>query len=184
MARTQTRIRPRSRTTADQAASGRIPPGCTCVRASRGAAAAGRRRLAADRRSAEARLPAPVRPRLQPARRDPLPDLCGADRAPIAIGLASRGDRIGDSDIKVQDLVEWLGWLDRFDPMCAAMIDLHYFAGLTPKQTRRRASACRRDRHPRPAVCQGLAADEALMRSGQLSRFPCSNRRPPPDGPQ
>jgi hypothetical protein len=53
----------------------------------------------------------------------------------IALGLADRGDRLGDSDIKVQDLVEWLGWLDRFDPMCAAMIDLHYFAGLTTKQT-------------------------------------------------
>lgn len=53
----------------------------------------------------------------------------------IAIGLADRGDRIGDSDVKVQDLVEWLGWLDRFDPMCAAMIDLHYFAGLSTKQT-------------------------------------------------
>jgi hypothetical protein len=53
----------------------------------------------------------------------------------IAIGLANRGDRIGDSDIKVQDLIEWLGWLDRFDPMCAAMIDLHYFAGLSTKQT-------------------------------------------------
>ena len=53
----------------------------------------------------------------------------------IAIGLANRGDRIGDSDVKVQDLVEWLGWLDRFDPMCAAMIDLHYFAGLSAKQT-------------------------------------------------
>jgi hypothetical protein len=53
----------------------------------------------------------------------------------IAIGLANRGDRIGDSDVKVQDLVEWLGWLDRFDPMCATMIDLHYFAGLTAKQT-------------------------------------------------
>jgi hypothetical protein len=53
----------------------------------------------------------------------------------IAIGLANRGDRIGDSDVKVQDLVEWLGWLDRFDPMCATMIDLHYFAGLTTRQT-------------------------------------------------
>ena len=53
----------------------------------------------------------------------------------IAIGLANRGDRIGTSEVKVQDLVEWLGWLDRFDPMCATMIDLHYFAGLTTKQT-------------------------------------------------
>ena len=53
----------------------------------------------------------------------------------IAIGLANRGDRIGTSEVSVQDLVEWLGWLDRFDPMCAAMIDLHYFAGLSTKQT-------------------------------------------------
>ena len=53
----------------------------------------------------------------------------------IAIGLANRNDRVGDSEVKVQDLVEWLGWLDRFDPMSAAMIDLHYFAGLTTKQT-------------------------------------------------
>ena len=53
----------------------------------------------------------------------------------IVIGLANRGDRVGDSDVKVQDLVEWLGWLDRFDPLCAAMIDLHYFAGLSTKQT-------------------------------------------------
>jgi ECF sigma factor len=53
----------------------------------------------------------------------------------IAIGLANRGDRIGSSEVRVQDLVEWLGWLDRFDPLCAAMIDLHYFAGLTTKQT-------------------------------------------------
>jgi hypothetical protein len=53
----------------------------------------------------------------------------------IAIGLANRGDRVGESDVKIQDLVEWLGWLDRFDPMSAAMIDLHYFAGLTTKQT-------------------------------------------------
>ncbi len=53
----------------------------------------------------------------------------------IAISLANRGDRIGESEVKVQDLVEWLGWLDRFDPMCATMIDLHYFAGLTTKQT-------------------------------------------------
>lgn len=53
----------------------------------------------------------------------------------IAIGRADRGERIGNSDVKVQDLVEWLAWLDRFDPLCAAMIDLHYFAGLTTRQT-------------------------------------------------
>jgi len=53
----------------------------------------------------------------------------------IVIGLANRGDRVGASEVKVQDLVEWLGWLDRFDPLCATMIDLHYFAGLSTKQT-------------------------------------------------
>lgn len=53
----------------------------------------------------------------------------------IVIGLANRSDRVGTTDVKVQDLVEWLGWLDRFDPMCAAMIDLHYFAGFSTKQT-------------------------------------------------
>jgi hypothetical protein len=53
----------------------------------------------------------------------------------IAIALSNRNDRIGDSELKVQDLVDWLGWLDRFDPLSAAMIDLHYFAGLTTKQT-------------------------------------------------
>jgi DNA-directed RNA polymerase specialized sigma24 family protein len=53
----------------------------------------------------------------------------------IAIDLASSGDRIGDSEVRVSDLREWLGWLDMFDPLCARMIDLHYFAGLTTKET-------------------------------------------------
>lgn len=53
----------------------------------------------------------------------------------IAIDLANSGDRIGESDIRVSDLREWLGWLDMFDPLCARMIDLHYFAGLSTKET-------------------------------------------------
>jgi DNA-directed RNA polymerase specialized sigma24 family protein len=53
----------------------------------------------------------------------------------IAIDLANSGDRIGDTDIRVSDLREWLGWLDMFDPLCARMIDLHYFAGLSTKET-------------------------------------------------
>ena len=100
------------------------------------AAAAGQCRLAAGRRRAQTRLPTSSSDRTA-AQHDETRFLIFA--APIArkiaIGLANRGDRIGDSEVKVQDLVEWLGWLDRFDPMCATMIDLHYFAGLTTKQT-------------------------------------------------
>jgi hypothetical protein len=59
--------------------------------------------------------------------------------APIArkltIGLANASDRVGDSDVRFSDLREWLGWLDMFDPLCARMIDLHYFAGLSTKET-------------------------------------------------
>lgn len=59
--------------------------------------------------------------------------------APIArkltIGLANATDRVGESDVRFSDLREWLGWLDMFDPLCARMIDLHYFAGLSTKQT-------------------------------------------------
>ena len=73
---------------------------------------------------------------LQRRGRDPLPD-CSRRRS---LARSPSGWRIATtasatSEIKVQDLVEWLGWLDRFDPMSAAMIDLHYFAGLTTKQT-------------------------------------------------
>jgi DNA-directed RNA polymerase specialized sigma24 family protein len=55
----------------------------------------------------------------------------------IAIEIAGRSERIGDSDISTTDLQEWLTWLDTFDPMCARMIDLHYFAGLSTKETAR-----------------------------------------------
>ena len=53
----------------------------------------------------------------------------------IAIDLANAGDRIGSTEISVADLKVWLGWLDRMDPQCARMIDLHYFAGLSFKET-------------------------------------------------
>jgi hypothetical protein len=80
----------------------------------------------------------------------------------IAIGLANRDDRIGSSDVKVQDLVEWLSWLDRFDPMCAAMIDLHYFAGLSTKQT---AAALRL---PPQAVIRDLRFAKAWLQTKLL----------------
>lgn len=53
----------------------------------------------------------------------------------IAIELANASDRVADSEVSVQDLREWLGWLDMYDPLCARMIDLHYFAKLTTKET-------------------------------------------------
>lgn len=53
----------------------------------------------------------------------------------IAIGLADAGDRIGSTQISVADLKLWLWWLDSTDPLCARMIDLHYFAGLSFKET-------------------------------------------------
>ncbi|MET0534187.1 MAG: ECF-type sigma factor [Steroidobacter sp.] len=53
----------------------------------------------------------------------------------IAIEMANAGDRVGATEISVADLKMWLGWLDSMDPLCARMIDLHYFAGLSFKET-------------------------------------------------
>jgi len=53
----------------------------------------------------------------------------------IAIELANSTDRVGSTDISIADLKMWLWWLDRMDPLCARMIDLHYFAGLSFKET-------------------------------------------------
>jgi DNA-directed RNA polymerase specialized sigma24 family protein len=53
----------------------------------------------------------------------------------IAIGAARLNDPVGDTDIKVADLKLWLWWFDTMDPLCARMIDLHYFAGLSIKET-------------------------------------------------
>jgi hypothetical protein len=53
----------------------------------------------------------------------------------IAIERANTGDRIGNTHISVADLKMWLFWLDTMDPLCARMIDLHYFAGLSFKET-------------------------------------------------
>lgn len=53
----------------------------------------------------------------------------------IAIERANASDRIGNTHISVADLKMWLFWLDTMDPLCARMIDLHYFAGLSFKET-------------------------------------------------
>jgi hypothetical protein len=77
--------------------------------------------------------------------------VCGAERsraeqlrflffaAPVArrIAVASvRSDRqLGSSDITFSQLKSWLQWLDDMDPMCARMVDLYYFAGLSVRET-------------------------------------------------
>jgi DNA-directed RNA polymerase specialized sigma24 family protein len=53
----------------------------------------------------------------------------------IAIQRANVDERIGNTHISVADLKMWLGWLDSMDPLSACMIDLHYFAGLSFKET-------------------------------------------------
>lgn len=53
----------------------------------------------------------------------------------IAIDLANVGDRIAGTHVSVADLKLWLWWLDTTDPLCSRMIDLHYFAGLSFKET-------------------------------------------------
>jgi hypothetical protein len=53
----------------------------------------------------------------------------------LTIELANADDRIGNSDVRMQDVREWMTWFDLFDPLCAQMIDLHYFAGLSTRQT-------------------------------------------------
>jgi DNA-directed RNA polymerase specialized sigma24 family protein len=53
----------------------------------------------------------------------------------IAIHRADPSERIGTSHISVADVKIWLSWLDTTDPLCARMIDLHYFAGASFKET-------------------------------------------------
>jgi DNA-directed RNA polymerase specialized sigma24 family protein len=55
----------------------------------------------------------------------------------IAISLAKPDARLANTDITTVDLREWLQWLDAIDPLCARMIDLHYFGGATTRETAR-----------------------------------------------
>ena len=81
----------------------------------------------------------------------------------IAIDLAGMADRIGDTDISVADLQEWLLWLDTFDPLCARMIDLHYFAGLSTRETAQRVAHVAPGSDPGPAFCEGMAPVQAAV---------------------
>lgn len=53
----------------------------------------------------------------------------------LVIGTANLNGRVGGTDITFADVKSWLEWLDSMDPLCARMIDLRYFGGLSVKET-------------------------------------------------
>lgn len=53
----------------------------------------------------------------------------------LVIGTANLNGRVGGTEITFADVKSWLEWLDSMDPLCARMIDLRYFAGLSVKET-------------------------------------------------
>jgi hypothetical protein len=53
----------------------------------------------------------------------------------LVIGSADVDRRVRGTDITFGDLKSWLDWLDALDPVCARMIDLRYFAGVSIKET-------------------------------------------------
>ncbi len=55
----------------------------------------------------------------------------------LVIGSANLNHRVRGTDITFADLKSWLEWLDAMDPLCARMIDLRYFAGVSVKETAR-----------------------------------------------
>jgi ECF sigma factor len=53
----------------------------------------------------------------------------------LVIGSSNLNGRVGGTEITFADVKSWLEWLDSMDPLCARMIDLRYFAGLSVKET-------------------------------------------------
>lgn len=53
----------------------------------------------------------------------------------ILLTSADLNSCVGNADITFGEVKAWLWWLDATDPLCARMIDLHYFAGLSIKET-------------------------------------------------
>ena len=49
----------------------------------------------------------------------------------LVIGAADPKGVVGGTEITFADVKSWLEWLDSMDPLCARMIDLRYFGGLT-----------------------------------------------------
>lgn len=59
-----------------------------------------------------------------------------------------------------------------FDPLCAHMIDLHYFAGLTTQGNNARAQHADAGRHPRSTFREGVAASEGDLKVGCMTLQP------------
>jgi len=55
----------------------------------------------------------------------------------LVIGSANLNSRVRGTDVTFGDVKAWLAWLDAMDPLCARMIDLRYFAGVSVKETAR-----------------------------------------------
>lgn len=52
----------------------------------------------------------------------------------IVLEAADSKACVGDTDITFGEVKSWLWWLDVMDPLCARMIDLRYFSGLSIKE--------------------------------------------------
>jgi hypothetical protein len=55
----------------------------------------------------------------------------------LVIGSANLNNRVRGTEVTFADVKAWLAWLDAMDPLCARMIDLRYFAGVSIKETAR-----------------------------------------------
>lgn len=53
----------------------------------------------------------------------------------VLLTTTDLNSRVRNADITFGEVKAWLWWLDATDPLCARMIDLHYFAGLSIKET-------------------------------------------------
>lgn len=53
----------------------------------------------------------------------------------LVMGSVNLNEPVAATKITFADVKSWLDWLDAMDPLCARMIDLRYFAGLTVKET-------------------------------------------------
>jgi len=53
----------------------------------------------------------------------------------LTIELGRRGHASGTINLNATELGQWLARLEGFDPECALMIDLRYFAGLSTRET-------------------------------------------------
>jgi DNA-directed RNA polymerase specialized sigma24 family protein len=53
----------------------------------------------------------------------------------LTIELGRKGHASGTINLNAMELDQWLARLESFDPECARMIDLRYFAGLSTRET-------------------------------------------------